>query len=462
VLFVVWVNCHSLFILGWGLLACCLVGKFLGDLRVDWPLLGWSAASIAACLINPYGLEGVLVPRTLLTRFDADSPFRQDILEYGSPFDTAMLDASVYFAWLPMWSFRIFAALALVSVFGLLRLNRWWCAVAILLFTWPATRMIKNMPILVVIGLAPALWGLSVPHFLRAPRLRRAAALAVVVTALVLCLRVRTDAYYAATRRWERSGLGWNTWVLPVDAVNYVRDAKLGGRGLNHLNVGGWLMWAGRVPVFIDGRLEVVGEEFFAEHQRAFSSMEGLEDCVRRWDIDWMLLPWFFAPELMAQLSVDPRWTLVYADAVAVLFVRARDDEVARPSPELAALLEPRPFEILDLPGFAEGVPRASPTATWIGGLFRRQRFPRDEHLLGRFHLERGEGALAAAHYAAGIRASEGVFVELYDGLGLSLVLMERWRDARDCFRIVLAERPGDRTTLRRLESLETKLAGER
>ncbi len=457
-LFLVWANCHSLYVLGLALLACSLAGRFLDGFALDQRLAGWSLASVAACMLNPYGLKGLLVPATLLTRFGEDSPFRQAILEYGSPLDAAALDASRYFPWLPVWSFRLFAALALLGALGLLMRNKWWSALAILLFTWPATRMIKNMPILVVVGFAPTLWGLFLARLAHARWLRLASAGTVALAALVLGLRVRTDAYYGATQRWERTGLGWNTAILPVEAVDYLREAGIDGRGLNHLNVGGWLMWRGGVPVFIDGRLEVVGETFFAEHQQAFSSLENLEACVERWGIRWALLPWFFTPELLGDMSRDRRWTLVYADDVAALFVRWDHPLAQHPSATLTALLTPAPVVVEDLPGFPSAEERDTPMVRWLWGMVRTQAFPRREYMLGRFHQARGMQELAAWHYAAAIRESRGLYPDLYEWLGLALNELGRWSDARECFRVVLAERPNDRLTLARLAELEGRL----
>src|SRR5207249_323309 len=85
----------------------------------------------------------------------------------------------------------------------------------------------------------------------------RATLAAAAVAAIAISLRVVNDAYYIASRRVERFGLDWNRLELPIDAVRYADRAGLHGPVLNHLNFGGYLMWARPDPVFIDGRLEV-------------------------------------------------------------------------------------------------------------------------------------------------------------------------------------------------------------
>lgn len=87
-LFLVWINCHALFVLG--AIACC---AWLAELVLRWslapryglqhvaPALHWrwvagvAAASIAVLFINPWGVDGVLFPLTLYRKFSVDQTF---------------------------------------------------------------------------------------------------------------------------------------------------------------------------------------------------------------------------------------------------------------------------------------------------------------------------------------------------------------------------------------------------
>lgn len=96
----IWVNCHSGFVMGWGAIGCFTVGLWLKRNRLDTLLLKWGAISVVACLINPYHIEGILFPFDLLTRFRPDNPFSQSIGEFVSPF--AVFDrASTQFPFYP-------------------------------------------------------------------------------------------------------------------------------------------------------------------------------------------------------------------------------------------------------------------------------------------------------------------------------------------------------------------------
>jgi len=87
-LFLVWINCHALFVLG--AIACVawaieivlrwIVAPRWGFRPVSpglrWPwLLGVAAASIGVLFINPWGVDGVLFPLTLYRKFSVDQAF---------------------------------------------------------------------------------------------------------------------------------------------------------------------------------------------------------------------------------------------------------------------------------------------------------------------------------------------------------------------------------------------------
>jgi hypothetical protein len=165
---------------------------------------------------------------------------------------------------------------------------------------------------------------------------------ATLAAALVLTLRVRTDAYYLAVRRAERTGLGWNRDALPIDAAAYASRAGLTGRMLNHLNYGGYLMWALRQPVFIDGRLEVMGERFYETYRTILGTPEAFADAVRRYDVEWVIVPYAVAQRFLGRISADPGWRLAYVDADAVIFVRADRIPASGVDPSAARALAAR------------------------------------------------------------------------------------------------------------------------
>ena len=86
-IFLAWINCHSLWVLGLGAVAVCAVGLSIVRRRVEWPLVLWGGLSLPALFVNPYGWRGVALPLTLVTRFGESNPFNQQIGEFASPLD---------------------------------------------------------------------------------------------------------------------------------------------------------------------------------------------------------------------------------------------------------------------------------------------------------------------------------------------------------------------------------------
>jgi hypothetical protein len=109
------------------------------------------------------------------------------------------------------------------------------------------------------------------------------------------------------------------TKTMPVRAVNTIRANGYAGPIYNDFNWGGYLIWALRMPVSIDGRAAFYGD---AAIDRSIATWNAKPD----WESD---------PELKAAnlvigpdkapltqlLRVDSRYKLVYEDKVAAVFV---------------------------------------------------------------------------------------------------------------------------------------------
>ncbi|HEV8335816.1 MAG TPA: hypothetical protein VGR67_05320 [Candidatus Polarisedimenticolia bacterium] len=457
----IWANSHSLFILGWGALACFLVGLRIRDGQVDRRLLGTSAGSVAVTLLNPYGWRGALFPFTLATRLRPGNAFADSIGEFVSPFRLQIPEAFPFYPKLPIFSFRILAVLLLLSLPLLFRRKRWDLLILALAYFPLAAGMIRNMPILVLVALPGLVWSLPAEGLIARAgrgetaksRIRKALFCLLALLALALGLRVVHDSYYVAARRPTRFGLGWNRLILPLDAAEFAVRAGLRGRMLNHLNFGGTLLWALPQPVFIDGRLEVVGEEFYEEYRRLFDSEDALEEAVGRYDLRWVVFPYATNPAALGRMSRDPRWTLAYVDGLSVIFVR-QEDAGSLVDPRLPSRIGEAPGrqDFRSLPGLG-GPPRPGRLGGWLAGLVRRERYPSEDFGLGLFHFYRGEPLRAERRFCEAIRKSGGAYFEMYADLAAALYRQGRIEEGRACDRVVLEADPGNRLALERLST---------
>ena len=107
--------------------------------------------------------------------------------------------------------------------------------------------------------------------------------------------------------------------VLPVDAVNEVRAKGYSGPLYNDFNWGGYLIWALRMPVSIDGRGGFYGDKSLDRSVATWSAQPN-------WDSDptlksaGLVLGPVQAP-LVQMLRIDPHFQLVYEDKLAAVFV---------------------------------------------------------------------------------------------------------------------------------------------
>jgi len=452
VIFLIWANTHSLFILGWAALACILAGQWLAGKGFDRELGTWAAASVGICLVNPYGWKGVLFPFTLATRMRAGNVFAQSIGEFVSPFALRLSDQFPFYPKAPIWSFRLYALLCIAAAIALLGRRKLWPLVLWIAFAPLAVAMIRNIPVAIVATLPGVMQALPVGQMFRRRASRSAILLAAGLVAVVIGLRTFNDAYYLADRRTDRFGFGWNRLVLPADAADWVQRAGIHGPVLNHLNFGGWLMWQLPEPVFIDGRLEVMGEDFYKDYLRTMGSAEGLEAATTRYGLRWLIFPYGISPELFTRVNRDARWRLAYADHLACVFTRAEAAVADRPgqsgSTSGAPVIVPppsgQPFSFSSLPGLG-GSPRRTGAAAWASGLTSRQAFPEKDYNLGLFHLFRGELPQAERRFEDALIESGGAYYEVYSNLGAVLWREGRKEEARVCYRIVLEDDPANR-----------------
>lgn len=132
---------------------------------------------------------------------------------------------------------------------------------------------------------------------------------------------------------------GFDPEKYPVAALDFVRDNQLSGNLYNKYYFGGYLIYRffpdPAYRVFIDGRaVDLYGETFFREtfdvidHPRL-----GWKEALDRYDVQWII----HSPEssLSSALLESADWALVYADRVALIFIRR--------SPQNQALIERYP-----------------------------------------------------------------------------------------------------------------------
>jgi hypothetical protein len=292
---ILWTNVQPLFAIGIVVTVLNAAGE-VGDswirgrsARGFWRRRGRSLAAVipamlVGTLINPYGLHGVLFPLQLMNRVSGSSTiYREAISELLPTFHRAA-DA-------PATAIPLAIAMAIACLGWLLRVRRrhWLRGLLILLpLFYLALSAVRNVPYVLLAGLF--LWVESARRetlSTRYPPLRRrSAAVLFLAVVLILAGTVATDRYYEALGRATRTGLRMSALSHPGPSVlRRVSSLPAGLRVFNGLDTAGFLAsLPGREgTLFIDGRLEVMGEGVFGAYAEGMSGKAAFEAARARY-----------------------------------------------------------------------------------------------------------------------------------------------------------------------------------
>lgn len=303
-LMTLWANLHGSFVLGIALTAPIALDAMLNAqpqarmrLMLRWIAFGMLALG-ASCL-TPYGWNSLLAARNILNLGDALS-----MITEWRPADFSRLGAFEICLLLGIGAV-LFKGLTLPPVRILLVLGLLHMALA-------HVRNVTVFALLAPVVFAPPLAG-------RFPRLNSGLATSlrprVLIAAAAVAAVTLTGVAIALARYAPPAG------VAPAVAALKARGVS---RVLNDYDFGGYLIRAG-IPVAIDGRTELYGENFMIELDQAMTlkNPATLFDVIDKYRIDATLLP----PATPAVSLFDhlQGWHRVYADSVAVVHVREPD-----------------------------------------------------------------------------------------------------------------------------------------
>lgn len=376
-----WSNTHTLWILGpalvWSLFACeGLQGRLRRRFRL-WggdprPIAGARLSRLAlaglavtaAGLASPYFPETALYPLTLLRQIRYGGPTSLIIQELRSPF----LDAGLDFFFLSyLAAIYLSAASFWLRVDGLV-LTRlvWWGG-----FLLASLLSARNVALF---GLAAGfVTAANLRDWLDEPappdRLRRwlpraARATLLLAGALLPALAV-TDAFW----RWQHSdqsfGFGVALRRFPIRAMAFVREHDLPTPVLGTMADSGYLLYAGgEKSVFIDGRLEVYGEEILEYATRVTQDGAAFPGLLEQYGIRTAILNIALQQRPIEALEAHPDWVAVYYDDSHVVYAKREGEGRARV--DALAIDWSHPLQpAVQLPPF-------DAPADWLAGVFPR------------------------------------------------------------------------------------------
>jgi hypothetical protein len=328
VLQVLWVNLHTLFVLGPVMTLLYAFAALVRDVRrrareggpIDGRPALLAVLVVAACWLNPYGTAGALFPLQLFREIHKGGYIGNWIGEFQSPLSTPVA----------LWGGDLWcaAALALVSLASFAANRRRLDPARLML--WAAMLYLalvagRNVSLFGYVALWVTLRNLDeapgapldLPRRLAAP-----AHVLVGLCAVALAWDTATDRAAARNGQPRRFGLGVVERNTAEAATRFLLDSGARPQLFHAMSDGSWLIWAaaGRFPVFIDGRLEVYGDERVGQYLRV--ATEDWNAFAGRWGINCVLLNHRELRPLLPRVLAAADWVLVYLDHRELLFVR--------------------------------------------------------------------------------------------------------------------------------------------
>lgn len=324
VLMVLWVNLHSGFAIGFILLIGFMIGEAAGNLfnpndeyAVHWRQLVKiglvTLVSVLALSINPYG------PRMILYPFETAGLQTLNLLiqEWQSP----------NFKLPQTWPFLMMLA-AIIFFAGLTQKRMGWSDLSLtigtmLLALWAG----RNIAVFAVAA-TPALsrlvdayldergWRLRPIKTIKGTKLLINWILLVVVAFGGLA-KITSDLLPENVEEVQHE-------LLPLKAVAYLEKNPPQGNMLNSYNWGGLLMFSlPEIPVFVDGRTDLYGDDFLKNYFRTYLGASDWRDLLDDYAIQTVVIEDETA--LATLLREDDGWQVVYEDEQAVILEKISD-----------------------------------------------------------------------------------------------------------------------------------------
>jgi hypothetical protein len=317
----VWGNLHAGFSIGFIFLGGVIAGEILGRLfnrssvdYLDWrgirKLVIISLISAAALVVNPYGLQMLLVPFQTVSI----GALRDFIQEWNSP----------NFQGRETWAF-IFLLLGVLGAAGASKRRINWTDFVLVSGTaFMALLAGRNIAVFAVVA-TPVLtyhldsiltergWALQPVRRVSAgmARLNLVLLIVVLLGCLAKVLLVLNPRLVAQEMRN----------YLPVGAVEYLQANPPPRQMFNSYNWGGYLMFAlPDTPVYVDGRTDLYGDDFLMQYLQTAIGGDGWQETLDAQGVNTVVIEQ--GSGLARRLRDDTAWREVYTDSMASIFER--------------------------------------------------------------------------------------------------------------------------------------------
>lgn len=334
-----WVNSHTVFIMGPVVVGIAALADALSLIRRNRmsaeevqlrlarlrELIILTMFTGIACMANPYGWEGVLFPFQLFRQISGTA-FKEFISEFGGVYNSPHSFMSV-------WAFDALLGLCVVSLIANIRRLDGFLTLLTVAMAYLSILAVRNLPFFAMASVPFIAWNLretanSIRFQTLGKRLSPIISVAVIAASLWYTRQLATDRQFLGIISSVQCGSDYAYPEYPIAAERYLRENHLPTPIFNTLAEGSYLLAHGH-KVFIDPRLEVYGEGFFARQIEMLQSRDSLERGVAEFGIKTLFVG--IHSRVINHVAASPRWKLVFFDECAAVFVRTDSMGSLRP-----------------------------------------------------------------------------------------------------------------------------------
>lgn len=467
VIMLLWANTHSLAILGLVTIAIYNAGIYFETKRADKKLLLFSGLSFAVFLINPYFIEGMIYPFSQFGVISGDSLLKSYFGELQSPFTAKEIEmlGSKYFT-SPLLILHLSAVLSLFSILRSIKQKQFTDALllaAYLVLLYLANKnygyfLMVSLPLIVKYSFNRSELRKKKMLKQKAPptakkknktkedlkpvvfapsnqKLYKRVSFAAIIIAVFISITSITDGYPIFRHSPFRFGFTSDKDQLPVEATAFLNKNQVKGKLLNHLDFGGYLMANYNEKVFIDGRMDVLPEDFFKKYYESLTVRNGIKNLLNEYDPDIVIFPYVKASywwEYFLSKTKQSGYKAVYFDGLSVIYLKSSS------YPQFPELNEKDILSVLD-PAAANRINDCIETSkprglmVLINGLWQKQSFCIADQNKATYCFTNGFDAAALSYSVTGIENSTIHTPNIFKNLSIYYQYKKMYNEAQLC-----------------------------
>lgn len=399
IIMMIWANSHPVAILGLVVIFVFPLGEYLKHRHIDKKLVRISLLSVASYLVTPYFLNGLTIPYQQFGFLQSGNIFKYAFGELISPFTLSVYrNDGVPFFLQSAFPLHLFAVIAVFIAIVCFRRRAWTDLILIVVSLYIFSLAIRNFGFFFLMASPIIVQYLQKyrsakasqakkerkkqPERVLVPlvkniRSRRILSYVTILLAAIMLDSIFTGAWNVFWKSDLQLGLALNPLHVPYRAISFLNDKNLKGKIINDVSSGGWLIKLWKGQVFIDGRFEVYGDQFFRKILETYRNPKTLEAITAEYGPQIALFDYMKTPQWLSFFIGRKDWRLTYADDHSVVWLKNGYAD------EIPAITVPAGYDTLGkTPPMLDIINKDYPTGftAFYNALTRSQYYPWSEY----------------------------------------------------------------------------------